>query len=52
MQIVGERGVRVVPDVAVAGNGAGAGMAEGLLGVLLRQKSAEAASAPSSPSGL
>jgi uncharacterized membrane protein YqiK len=45
MQIVGERGVRVVPDVAVAGSGAGAGMAEGLLGVLLRQRPADPGSA-------
>jgi uncharacterized membrane protein YqiK len=46
MQIVGERGVRVVPDVAVSGNGAGAGMAEGLLGMLLRQKPADSGGAP------
>lgn len=36
MQIVGEKGVRVVPDVAVSGSGAGAGLAEGLLASLLR----------------
>jgi uncharacterized membrane protein YqiK len=36
MQIVGEKAVRVVPDVAVTGNGTGAGLAEGLLGVWLR----------------
>jgi uncharacterized membrane protein YqiK len=36
MQIVGEKAVRVVPDVAVSGNGGGAGLAEGLLGVWLR----------------
>ena len=36
MQIVGERNVRVVPDVAVSGGGAGFGLAEGLLGMLLR----------------
>jgi uncharacterized membrane protein YqiK len=47
MQIVGERGVRVVPDVAVSGNGAGVGLAEGLLGMLLRQRSSEGAAAPS-----
>jgi len=41
MQIVGERGVRVVPDVAVSGNGSATGMAEGLLGVLLRQRAQE-----------
>ena len=37
MQVVGERGVRVVPDVAVSGNG-GLGLAEGLLGLLLKAR--------------
>jgi uncharacterized membrane protein YqiK len=36
MQIVGDRAVRVVPDVAVSG--AAGGLAEGLLGILLRQQ--------------
>ena len=36
MQIVGDQKVRVVPDVAVSGTGSGAGLAEGLLGMLLR----------------
>ena len=40
MQIVGDRGVRIVPDVAV--NGASSpSLAEGLLGTLLRQRSGE-----------
>jgi uncharacterized membrane protein YqiK len=40
MQIVGEKAVRVVPDVAVSGNGSGLGLAEGLLGLLLRDQAA------------
>lgn len=40
MQIVGEKAVRVVPDVSVSGNGAG--LAEGLLGLLLRRESGSA----------
>jgi uncharacterized membrane protein YqiK len=38
MQIVGERNVRIVPDVAVTGATGGNGMVDGLLGVLLRQQ--------------
>jgi uncharacterized membrane protein YqiK len=41
MQIVGERNVRIVPDVAVSGNGSGVGMMEGLLGTLLREHAAK-----------
>jgi hypothetical protein len=38
MQIVGERNVRVVPDVAVSGaNGSGNGLVDGLLGMMLRK---------------
>jgi len=36
MQIVGKRNVRIVPDVAVTGAGAGNGIVEGLLGVMLK----------------
>jgi uncharacterized membrane protein YqiK len=43
MQIVGERNVRIVPDVAVNGTGAGTGLVDGLLGVMLRQQTAKAA---------
>lgn len=35
MQIIGDRNVRVVPDVAVSGNGSGAGLVDGLLGMML-----------------
>jgi uncharacterized membrane protein YqiK len=41
MQIVGEKAVRVVPDVAVSGNGGG--LAEGLLGMILRRESGKEA---------
>jgi uncharacterized membrane protein YqiK len=46
MQIVGDRSVRVVPDVAVTGNGAGAGLAEALLGTLLRSQGTSGGAAP------
>jgi uncharacterized membrane protein YqiK len=36
MQIVGERNVRIVPDVAVSGAGSNPGIVDGLLGVMLR----------------
>lgn len=38
MQIVGERGVRVVPDVSVTGGGSGAPLIDALLGNTLREK--------------
>jgi hypothetical protein len=38
---VGDKSVRVVPDVAVSGNGSG--LAEGLLGMLLRRESSGSA---------
>jgi uncharacterized membrane protein YqiK len=39
MQIVGERNVRIVPDVAVNGAGGNTGLVDGLLGVMLRSQS-------------
>jgi len=36
MQIVGERNVRIVPDVAVTGQNGSTGLVDGLLGVMLR----------------
>jgi len=39
MQIVGERNVRIVPDVNVSGASANPGMVDGLLGLMLRQQS-------------
>jgi uncharacterized membrane protein YqiK len=38
MQIIGERNVRVVPDVSVTGNGANQGLVEGLLGLLMKKE--------------
>jgi uncharacterized membrane protein YqiK len=40
MQTVGERNVRIVPDVAVNGAGGATGMVDGLLGLMLRQQTA------------
>jgi uncharacterized membrane protein YqiK len=39
MQIVGDRHVRIVPDVAVSGANGSTGIVDGLLGVMLRQQS-------------
>jgi uncharacterized membrane protein YqiK len=36
MQIVGERNVRIVPDVAVSGQNGSTGLVDGLLGMMLR----------------
>jgi uncharacterized membrane protein YqiK len=36
MQIVGERNVRIVPDVAVSGQNGSTGLVDGLLGIMLR----------------
>jgi uncharacterized membrane protein YqiK len=38
MQIIGDRSVRVVPDVAVSGNGGGAGLLDGLLGMMMQER--------------
>ncbi len=35
MQIIGDHHVRVVPDVAVSGNGSGGGLVDGLLGMMM-----------------
>ena len=39
MQIVGDRNVRIVPDVAVTGTSANPGIVDGLLGLMLRNQS-------------
>jgi uncharacterized membrane protein YqiK len=39
MQIVGDRNVRIVPDVAVSGANANPGVVDGLLGIMLRSQS-------------
>jgi len=41
VQTIGDRGVRIVPDVSVSGSGGAAGIAEGLTALLLRQVAAE-----------
>lgn len=46
MQIVGERNVRIVPDVSVNGTAGNNGMVDGLLGVMLRQQTHEHEAAP------
>jgi len=38
MQIVGERGVRIVPDVSVTGGATGSGLIDALLGTTLRDR--------------
>jgi uncharacterized membrane protein YqiK len=38
MQIVGERGVRIVPDVAVTGAGTGSGLVDALIGTTLKDR--------------
>ena len=43
MQTIGERNVRIVPDVAVNGTGATGGLVEGLLGAMLKEKGVKAA---------
>ena len=39
MQIVGDRKVRIVPDVAVSGTNASPGLVDGLLGIMMRSQS-------------
>ena len=43
MQIVGERNVRIVPDVAVTGASGSTGLVDGLLGVMLKDQARKAA---------
>ena len=38
MQIVGERNVRIVPDVSVSGASANPGIVDGMLGLMLRNQ--------------
>jgi hypothetical protein len=39
VQIVGDRNVRIVPDVAVSGTNANPGLVDGLLGLMVRSQS-------------
>jgi uncharacterized membrane protein YqiK len=41
MQIVGERNVRIVPDVSVTGANAGGGLVDGLIGMMVRDRTAK-----------
>ncbi len=41
MQTVGERGVRIVPDVSVTGHTGGNGLLDSMLGLLVKEKSSE-----------
>jgi uncharacterized membrane protein YqiK len=43
MQTVGERGVRIVPDVSVTGNAGSNGLLDSMLGLLVREKTDKAA---------
>jgi uncharacterized membrane protein YqiK len=46
MQIVGERGVRIVPDVSVTGGATGSGLIDALLGTTLKDRLVPVAEAP------
>ncbi len=41
MQVVGDRNVRVVPDVAVSGNGNSSGLLDGMMGMLMLNQTKE-----------
>ncbi len=43
MQIIGERNVRIVPDVAVSGASGNGGLVDGLLGIMLKEQTKKAA---------
>jgi len=49
MQIVGDRNVRIVPDVAVSGQNSSTGLVDGLLGLMLRNQAAGPAAASAKP---
>jgi uncharacterized membrane protein YqiK len=50
MQIIGERGVRIIPEIAVNGGGSGGNgsLVEALLGIILREQMAQRVTAPTS----
>lgn len=51
MQVVGERNVRIVPDVAVNGANANPGLVDGLLGLMVRAQSNGHQKGTSAPAG-
>ena len=48
MQIVGERNVRIVPDVSVSGTNGSNGLVDGMLGMLVREQTAKTAAGKTS----
>lgn len=49
MQVIGDRNVRVVPDVAVSGNSNGSGLVDGLLGLMMWNQTKESHSTQLQP---
>jgi uncharacterized membrane protein YqiK len=49
MQVIGDRQVRVVPDVSVSGGGNGSGLMDGLMGMLMLKQSQELQNGHSEP---
>ena len=50
MQIVGERNVRIVPDLAVSGANGSTGLVDGLLGIMLWQQHGQRITPPNAAS--
>ncbi len=51
MQIVGERGVRIIPDIMVGGQGQNGSMVEALLGLLMTQQLGQGQTPVAKPNG-
>jgi uncharacterized membrane protein YqiK len=49
MQVIGDRQVRVVPDVSVTGNGNGSGLMDSLMGMLVWKQAQEMTGNPTTP---
>jgi uncharacterized membrane protein YqiK len=49
MQVIGDRQVRVVPDVSVSGNGQGSGLMDSLMGMLVWKQAQEMHGAGDAP---
>ncbi|HEY8966708.1 MAG TPA: SPFH domain-containing protein [Candidatus Methylacidiphilales bacterium] len=50
MQVVGDRGVRIVPDVSVTGANGSGGLVDGLLGMMMRERMPAVPPVPVAPS--